>query len=84
MNTLISLGIIYVLFKDVSKIKFSVFLFLIFFVFLIILMWVLLSYFNEKQAMALFYVRRFLIQPIFLLLFIPAFYYQQKRNTLFI
>jgi exosortase F-associated protein len=28
--------------------------------------------------LALFYVRRFLIQPIFLLLLIPAFYFQKK------
>ncbi|MFY7758816.1 MAG: exosortase F system-associated membrane protein, partial [Flavobacterium stagni] len=26
----------------------------------------------------LFYLRRFLIQPLFLLLFVPAFYYQKR------
>jgi exosortase F-associated protein len=26
-----------------------------------------------------FYVRRFLIQPLFIILFIPAFYYQKRQ-----
>jgi exosortase F-associated protein len=30
--------------------------------------------------MILFYIRRFLIQPIFLLLFLPAFYYQKQNR----
>ncbi|WP_256387090.1 exosortase F system-associated protein [Flavobacterium sp. 140616W15] len=33
-------------------------------------------YANHNNLM-LFYVRRFLIQPIFILLFIPGFYYQK-------
>ena len=34
--------------------------------------------FGETNKMNLFYIRRFIIQPIFLILFIPAFYYQKK------
>ena len=79
-NSIVSLGIIYVLFKDFSAIKFSALLLFTFYIILILAMCSLLYFFDEKQSMALFYVRRFIIQPIFLLLFIPAFYYQ-KRNS---
>ncbi|NBU81103.1 MAG: exosortase F system-associated protein, partial [Flavobacteriaceae bacterium] len=37
-----------------------------------------LTFFAEESKMTLFYIRRFLIQPIFILLFIPGFYYQKK------
>jgi exosortase F-associated protein len=30
------------------------------------------------EHMALFYVRRFLIQPLFLLLLLPAFYFHKR------
>lgn len=80
LNTIVSLAIIYVLFKDVEAVKFASILYLIFFVILIVLFFFVLFYIGETNKMALFYVRRFIIQPIFLLLFLPAFYYQiQKR-----
>ena len=80
INSLLSVAIIYVLFKDVSKVKFASILLGIFFLVLALLMLFLLFFLTEKHAMTLFYVRRFLIQPVFLLLFIPAFYYQQKNH----
>jgi exosortase F-associated protein len=78
LNSILSLAIIYVLFKDNEGVKFASFLFLIFFIILIIAFFSLLSLFDEPSKMVLFYVRRFLIQPIFLLLFLPAFYYQNR------
>ena len=80
LNTILSLGIIYVVFKDFEAIKFASILYLIFFVVLVIAFFFVLSYFGEANKMALFYIRRFLIQPIFLLLFLPAFYYQKRTN----
>lgn len=79
INSTITLGIIYLIFEDFSKVKFSSILLGLFFLILIGMMVLLLIFFTEKQVMILFYVRRFLIQPIFLLLFIPAFYYQQRN-----
>jgi exosortase F-associated protein len=38
----------------------------------------------DDDKMLVFYIRRFIIQPIFLLLFVPAFYFQQlasKKNN---
>lgn len=78
LNTIISLGILYVIFKQVDLIKFSGFLYGIFFVLLIISFFAILYFYSPDKSMLLFYVRRFIIQPIFLLLFLPAFYYQNQ------
>lgn len=78
LNTLISLGIIHVLFKDFMLTKFAGVLYLMFFIILIIAFFAILNFSDENNNFLLFYVRRFLIQPLFLLLFVPAFYYQSK------
>jgi exosortase F-associated protein len=78
LNSVISVLILYVIFDDISMVKFSGLLLLLFLIVLLFSMFLLLNYGDESQKMILFYIRRFLIQPIFLLLFIPAFYYQKK------
>ncbi|MBP6757807.1 MAG: exosortase F system-associated protein [Flavobacterium sp.] len=80
LNTVLSLAVIYVLFKDIEAVKFASILYLLFFVILVVGFFVVLSFFGETNKMALFYIRRFLIQPIFLLLFLPAFYFQKQNN----
>lgn len=80
LNALLSVGIIYLLFRESSLLKFSAGLFLVLFVILIGLFYILISQ-EENDYLVLFYVRRFLIQPLFLILFIPAFYYQNKLTT---
>jgi exosortase F-associated protein len=77
LNTLLSLGIIYLLFKQLPLVRFAMLLYSIFFVVLIVLFFGLLYFSNQPDYLILFYIRRFLIQPLFLVLFIPAFYYQQ-------
>ncbi len=79
LNTSLSLAIIYVLFKDIDAVKFASVLYLIFFVILVVIFFFVLFYFGETNKMSLFYLRRFIIQPIFLLLFLPAFYYQKQN-----
>lgn len=79
LNTLLSLALIYVFFKDVEAVKFASILYLVFFIILVVAFFLVLSFFGEANKMILFYIRRFLIQPIFLLLFIPAFYYQKQK-----
>ncbi len=78
LNSIISLAILYILFKDAILLKFSTFLFLVFFIFLIFSFFIVLNYFDESYKMILFYIRRFIIQPIFVLLFIPGFYFQKR------
>lgn len=79
LNTFVSLGIIYVLFKDVQMVKFALVLYYFFFMLLIISFFFIIYYVNGHNNLALFYVRRFLIQPIFVILFVPAFYYQKQK-----
>lgn len=74
-NAIISLGILHVLFNDKKITKLSINLYLILFLILFLLFVLILNFSNHH--MLLFYVRRFLIQPLFLILLIPAFYYQK-------
>ena len=80
INTIISLVILYVVFKDLNLIKFASVLYILFFTLLIIGFYVVLNFFDESHKMILFYIRRFIIQPIFILLFIPGFYFQKKSE----
>ena len=76
-NTIPSLLIIYTVFKKAELVKFAQLLYVMFFVILIMSFLLVYNYFPESK-MTLFYLRRFLIQPLFLLLFIPAFYFQER------
>lgn len=80
LNSLLSLALLYVLFEDKDMVQFSGVLFLTFFVLLLVALFYLLSFQNQNYLL-LFYVRRFLIQPIFILLFIPGFYYQKIKSN---
>lgn len=79
LNTILSLMLIYALFRDLEILKFSTFLYVFFLGILFAMFFLILEYFPDGNWL-LFYVRRFIIQPIFTLLFIPAFYYQQQKN----
>ncbi len=78
LTSIISLGLLYLLFKDSKVIKFSIFLYSVLGIILMVIFFFVLIKFGETNKMNLFYIRRFIIQPIFLILFIPAFYYQKK------
>lgn len=78
LNTIISLAIIYILFQDLGLTKFAAILYLILFIILNASFFALIHFSNGENNFILFYVRRFLIQPLFLLLFIPAFFYQKQ------
>jgi len=78
LNTFISLGIIYVLFRDAQLAKFSAVLYGLFFIVLIAAFFALVAFTGHENNFVIFYVRRFLIQPLFVLLFVPAFYYQRR------
>jgi exosortase F-associated protein len=78
LNSVISLFLLYVIFKDTKIVKFSMLLYMILGSILMISFIFVLTFFGEESKMTLFYIRRFLIQPIFILLFIPGFYYQKQ------
>jgi len=77
LNAILSLGIIYAIFRNRSLVRFTAWLYAIFFILLIVAFFAALA-FAEDNKMLLFYIRRFIIQPIFLLLFIPAFFFQER------
>lgn len=77
LNALISVGIIYLLFQK-KYLKFALQFYIIAFIVLILLYSLPLFGVSINQF-SIFYIRRFLIHPIFVLLLIPAFYYQKKH-----
>ncbi|PIE49786.1 MAG: exosortase F system-associated protein [Flavobacteriales bacterium] len=77
-NTLISLAIIYFAFQKKSLVIFSMKFYAIAFVILSIIYYFLLRNGMENGYLFTFYVRRFLIHPVFILVLLPAFYYQEK------
>ncbi|WP_035677057.1 exosortase F system-associated membrane protein [Flavobacterium limnosediminis] len=80
LNSALSVAVIYVVFRDVALTKFATILYLIFFVVLIVMFFGTLNFSEKPDYMLLFYIRRFLIQPLFLVIFLPAFYYQKKNS----
>lgn len=80
LNMALSLGLIFTLFNDVEMVKFASFLYAFFFVVLVFSFYTIISFYGAHNNLMLFYARRFLIQPIFILLFIPAFYYQRLHK----
>jgi exosortase F-associated protein len=76
INTALSLGILWIFFKDRGILRLTGILYIIFFIVLAVALYLVLQ--TEAPSLkAIFYLRRFLIQPMFILLFLPAFYYQR-------
>lgn len=80
LNSNISLGILYLFFRDKSIIRFSFYFFGL--AYIALLMPFLYFVYNHQQEdyYLFFNVRRFLIQPIFLILLLPAFYYHKLKQ----
>ena len=80
LNTIISLAILYVFFKDKSIAKFSGLIYGIAFIILIIIYLYFVINPRQEDYYLFFNIRRFLIQPIILILLLPAFYYNKIRQ----
>ncbi|MFT4983535.1 MAG: exosortase F-associated protein [Flavobacterium sp.] len=80
LNTVLSLGLLYTIFRDGTMIKFASILYVFLFLLLVSLFYAIIHFYGAQSNLTLFYVRRFLIQPIFVILFIPAFYYQKLNR----
>ncbi|WP_179343908.1 exosortase F system-associated membrane protein [Winogradskyella ursingii] len=80
MNTLASLGILYLFFRDRSIIKFSLIIYMISFVVLIIPFMYFVINPKQEDYYLFFNLRRFLIQPILLIILLPAFYYHKLKR----
>ncbi len=80
LNTIISLGILYVIFKDRSVIKFSVIIYAIAYAVLLLLFLYFVLNPHQEDNYLFFNIRRFLIQPLLLILLLPAFYYHKQQQ----
>lgn len=81
INSAISVVIIYLVFSDASLIKLTVVLYAVLGLLLLLVLFGLLYFSDSQSNFVLFYVRRLLIQPLFLLLFLPAFYFQKIKEA---
>lgn len=79
LNTLISLAMLWYWFQDKSKLRMAALVYAAAFILLLGALLVF-YFFIPQQKMGIFYVRRFLIHPVLLLLFIPAFYFQDIKQ----
>lgn len=80
LNSLISLGIIFLFFRDRSVVRFSAIIYVIAYVILLAFFLYFVIHPRQEDYYLFFNFRRFLIQPIFLLLLVPAFYYYKLRQ----
>lgn len=80
LNTIISLSIIYVIYKDKTMVKFSIAIYVIAYIILLILFLYFVLNPKQEDYYIFFNIRRFLIQPIILLLLLPALYYYKQHK----
>ncbi len=80
INMILSLGLLWAVFRDKNILKFTTGFYLVVFLGLSVIYYVLLHNHTPSQYMPLFYVRRFLIQPLLVFLLLPAFFYYRKVN----
>jgi exosortase F-associated protein len=81
LNSLISIAIIYLIFQNIQTLKFTIKFYIFSFFTLCFLLFIFLLFENISNNLILFYLRRFLIQPLFLFILLPAFYYQKLQIT---
>ncbi|MGO3238754.1 MAG: exosortase F system-associated membrane protein [Psychroflexus halocasei] len=80
LNTFISLAIIFLLFQNKKTLKFAVVLYSLAYLVLTPLLFYFLNNLEQGEYFYLFYTRRFLVQPVLVIILIPAFYYQKMMS----
>lgn len=80
LNALASLGILYLVFNDKAMIKFALLIYGVAYVLLLIPFLYFVINPNQEDYYLFFNIRRFLIQPILLILLLPAFYYHKLKR----
>lgn len=80
LNTAISIGILYLVFRDMGVIKFASIIYGIAFVILLLLFLYFVINPRQEDYYIFFNIRRFLIQPLLLLILLPAFYYDKIKR----
>lgn len=80
LNSLITIAIIWLFFERKDYVKFTGFFLMAAFIVLIVAFILLLRDQFESGYLLPFYIRRFIIHPLFLLILLPAFYFQKLSN----
>lgn len=80
LNSIFSLGIIFLLFQQRKLFVFALKMYLLSF-FVLFVAFIAVLYVGKTEYLILFYIRRFIIHPLLLLLFVPALYYQTKLTS---
>ncbi len=80
INSLISLAVLYWVFLEKSIVKFSAIIYAIAFAVLIAIFLYFVINPSQEDYYLFFNFRRFLIQPLILLILLPAFYYHKIRR----
>ncbi len=81
LNSIISIAVLNILFKQKKLVQFLFIVYTFsFFVLSALYFWQWYHY-QAGEYLNLFYIRRFLIQPIMLFLLIPALIYQKHKNN---
>ncbi|MBT8253465.1 MAG: exosortase F system-associated protein [Flavobacteriaceae bacterium] len=80
LNSLISLGIIFLVFKDKGILKFASLLYFLSYIILILIFLYFVINPRQDDYYLFFNIRRFLIQPLILLILLPAFYYYKIKR----
>lgn len=80
LNSVVSLGILYVIFRSKSVIKFAVIIYAISYLFLLAAFLYFVINPRQEDYYLFFNIRRFLIQPLIILILLPAFYYNKLQQ----
>ncbi|MAW97194.1 MULTISPECIES: exosortase F system-associated protein [unclassified Leeuwenhoekiella] len=80
LNAAISIIFILLLFRNRENFKILLLIYAVVFVVLLTAFILVLKNYSIDLNLLLFYIRRFLIQPMLLLILIPAFYYQRLKS----
>lgn len=80
MNTVCSLGIIFMIFKDKNILRFSALIYAVAYALLLIPFLYFVVNPKQEDYYLFFNIRRFLIQPLLLILLLPAFYYYKLNR----
>ncbi|MGB5982470.1 MAG: exosortase F system-associated protein [Nonlabens sp.] len=81
INTVLSLWILWFLYKKESFLNAALYVYLFAFIILTPIFLALLSVEGELAKMALFYTRRFLIHPILLFVLVAGFYFLKNKPS---
>ena len=80
LHAILTITIIWLLFRRKEYVKFTSYFLILAFILLMTVFIILIKNNFENGYLLPFYIRRFLIHPLFLFILLPAFYFQKLSN----